>query len=310
MTDDDAARDSRPIRFGLIGVDSSHALQFTRLFGDGRTGRVHGGTVVSAWQGPTSEDFPPSRDRNDANASALAKAGVRLLDSPEAVAEASDALLLVSSDVRTRREQFPRIAAFGRPVYVDTRFALDAQDADAMLQLARDSGCLVLSGSPKRFTPAFRALDAAPAIESIDLVGPLVALPGHPGLAWYGVHLVDLAVATFGPGCARIEPSGSGVRLIWRDGRTATLHGPAEWGPWTRGRAQTAAGALEFEIESNEDMLTGLLQSVVGSCRSGAPNIDPAEIREISAIVAAGTAVLARGIPIDLKVTSELSGSA
>jgi predicted dehydrogenase len=289
----------QPIRFGLIGVDSSHARQFTRLLGDGRTGRVRGGTVTAAWKAPTSADFPPSRDRNDENASALADAGVPLLDSPEAVAGASDALLLVSSDVRTRREQFARIAPSGKPVYVDTRFAADAQDARHMLQLAADSGCLVLSGSPKRFTPEFLALPTAD-IEAIELRGPLVVQPGHPGLSWYGVHLVDLAVAIFGPGCVLVEPGSGGVRLVWPDGRSATLGGPAEWDPWTRGLARTATGEVGFTVESDEDMLTGLLESVVRSCRSGAPNIDPAEILAIAEIIAAGSEALATGLPVGL----------
>lgn len=290
--------DDQPIRFGLIGVDSSHALQFTRLFGDGRSGRVPGGVVTAAWQAPTSADFPPSRDRNDENARALADLGVPLLDSPEAVVAASDALLLVSSDARTRGEQFARVAPAGKPVYVDTRFAADAQEARRMLHLAADSGCLVLSGSPKRFTPEFLALPAG--VESIELRGPLVVQPGHPGLAWYGVHLVDLAVAVFGPGCALVEPRGTGVRLVWPDGRSATLSGPAEWDPWTRGRARTAAGEVGFAIESNEGMLTGILESVVRSCRSQAPNIDPAEILEISAIVAAGSEALSTRLPVAL----------
>jgi hypothetical protein len=292
----------QPIRFGLIGVDSSHALQFTRLFGEGRSGRVRGGVVTSAWQAPTSPDFPPSRDRNDANAAALAAAGIELLDSPEAVAEACDALLLVSSDVRTRRDQFARIAAFGKPVYVDTRFAAGPEAARDMLRQAEDFGCLVLSGSPKRFTPEFCALPA-PEIESIELRGPLVVQPGHAGLAWYGVHLVDLAVALFGPGCALIEPRGTGVRLVWPDGRGATLAGPAEWDPWTRGRARTAIGSTEFAIESNEDMLIGLLESVVTSCRTGEPNISPAEILAICEIVAGGSAAMSRRMPIALADT-------
>lgn len=288
-----------PIRFGLIGVDSSHAIQFTRLLGDGRTGRVEGGTVATAWQGPVSADFPPSRDRSDANAALLAATGVEMRDSAEAVAEASDALLLVSSDVRTRREQFARVAPFGKPVYVDTRFAAGLQDAQQMLQLAEESGCLVLSGSPKRFTPEFQTV-LSQEIESIDLTGPLVEQPGHPGLAWYGVHLVDLAVAIFGPGCTRVEPAGSGVRMVWPGSRTATIGGPAEWTPWTRGRARTAAGDTAFEIEANEDMLTGLLASVVESCLTREPNIDATQILEISELVAAGTSVLAHHMPVDL----------
>lgn len=286
----------QPIRFGLIGVDSSHAMQFTRLFGDGRSGRVTGGAVTAAWKAPTSVDFPPSRDRNDENARALADLGVPLLDSPEAVVEESDALLLVSADVRTRREQFERLAPAGKPVFVDTRFAANPQDARHMLHLAEESGCLMLSGSPKRFTPEFLALPAG--VESIELRGPLVTHPGHPGLAWYGVHLVDLAVALFGPGCSVVEPRGAGVRLLWPDGRSATLSGPDEWDPWTRGRARTATGEVGFAIESDEGMLTGILESVVRSCHRAEPNIAPSEILAICGIVAAGSEALSGRLPV------------
>ncbi|WP_417507048.1 gfo/Idh/MocA family oxidoreductase [Microbacterium sp.] len=286
-----------PLRFGLIGVDSSHALQFTRLLGDGRTGRVAGGTVVAAWQGPTSTDFPPSRDRNDANASTLAESGIALLGSPAEVAAAVDVLLLVSSDARTRRDQYMSVVGFDLPVYVDTRFAANPEDAEAMLAHAEASGCLVLSGSPKRFTPEFRAATTTGAT-SAALTGPLVVQPGHPGLSWYGVHLVDLAVAALGPDCVSIEPRRADLLLTWSDGRTATIGGPAEWNPWTRGQLRTARGAASFEIEANEDMLAGLLESIMASSRSGTPNIDRAEVLAICRIVAAGNEALESGATV------------
>lgn len=285
----------RMLRFGLIGVDSSHAMQFTRLLDDGR---VAGGRVVAAWAGPTASDFPPGQ-RATAHAAELPTFGVDLLDTPEAVAEASDALLLVSSDARTRLEQFRRIAPAGIPVYVDTRFSASPSETDAMLQLAAHTGTLVLSGSPKRFTPEFRAALSASA-EHINLTGPLVEQPGHAGLAWYGVHLIDLAVAALGPGCRRIEPRDSGLLLTWGDGRTATINGPAEWEPWTSGSIRTPSGARDFAIEANEDMLRGLLTGVVDACRADIPNITPAEIREISTLVAAGSTALASGRAVAL----------
>jgi len=200
--------------------------------------------------------------------------------------------LLVSADARTRLDQFTRLARFGLPVYVDTRFSAGVDQTQQMLLLAERTGTLVLSGSPKRFTPEFRAVREATGVERIDLNGPLVEQPGHAGLAWYGVHLVDLAVATFGPGCRRIEPTRRGLRLIWADGRVANIAGPAEWEAWTSGTAHARDTSIEFAIEANENMLVGLLSGVVDACRTGVPNITPAEIREISAIVATGSRVL------------------
>ena len=287
---------AQPLRFGLIGVDSSHALQFTRLF---RDGLVADGVVTTAWRGPEAEDFPPGR-RAEAHATELPGLGVQLLDSPEAVAEASDALLVVSADARTRLAQFARVAPFGLPVYPDTRFSAGVEETERMLRIADETGTLVLSGSPKRFTPGFRPVRETAGIERLDLTGALVEQPGHEGLAWYGVHLVDLAVAAFGPGCRLVEPDERGLRLIWDDGRIATIAGPAEWVSWTSGTARRGDARIEFAIEANANMLTGLLDSIVAACRTGLPNITPAEIREISAIVAAGSAALRSGAPVSL----------
>lgn len=278
------------LRFGLIGVDSPHAVQFTRLFADGR---VAGGRVASAWNAPTAADFPPGR-RAEAHAEALPGLGVEVRESPDAVADDSDALLLVSADARTRRAQFEQVVGFGIPIYLDTRFSASPDETEAMLRLAAEHDTLVLSGSPKRFTPEFEAV-ADGGVTSAQIEGPIVEQPGHAGLAWYGVHLVDLAVAALGPGCRSVEPDGDGLRLIWDDRRFATIGGPAEWGPWTRGVVRTPEGTREFAIETGEDMLIGLLHSIVASCRAGIPNITAPEIREISAIVAAGSEAMARG---------------
>ncbi|KQX57065.1 dehydrogenase [Streptomyces sp. Root66D1] len=290
-----------PLRFGLIGVDSPHAPSFTRLFGDGVTGTVAGGTVVAAWRGVAAEDFPLSRDRIDAFAQEVSDLGVLLYDTPEDVAERCDALLVVASDARTHAGYFTRLAPFGKPVYVDTRFALTAEDARAMLATAGVHGCLPLAGSPKRFTPEFRRATGWGRADRVDLTGPLPTQPGHAFLAWYGVHLVDLAVAALGPGCAQVDAStGDRVTLTWPDGRVATLGGEERWSPLTTGRVSGPGGAREFTIEAGPPMLTGLLASIVDACRTGIPNVPEAEVLDIVAIVEAAHRSRTSGAPVSL----------
>lgn len=297
--------DAAPIRFGLIGIDSPHAPSFTRLMGDGVSSRVPGGTVISAWPGNAAADFPLSRDRMAGFAEQLADLGVPLRATAEEVAEECDALLLVASDARTHAGYFARLARFGKPIYVDTRFALAASDAVGMLDLAKTENCLALAGSPKRFTPEFltalgRNAGENGRIEEIHLQGALPTQPGHPGLAWYGFHLVDLAVAALGPGCSEVDASGERVVLQWEDGRRATLGGPPEWGPLTSGDVTTAHSESRFEIISGEDMLLGLLEAVVAACRTGVPAVSYQEILETVAIVEAANKSLATGLPVAL----------
>ncbi|RFC70668.1 gfo/Idh/MocA family oxidoreductase [Streptomyces sp. AcE210] len=286
----------RPLRFGLIGVDSPHAPSFTRLFGDGVTGTVPGGTVVAAWKGVAARDFPLSRDRIDSFAQEVSDLGVPLYAAPEDVAERCDALLVVASDARTHAGYFKRLARFAKPVYVDTRFALTTRDARDMLMAASACGCLPLAGSPKRFTPEFRKAVGSDRIDRIELTGPLPTQPGHPVLDWYGVHLVDLAVALLGPGCVSIDaPPAGRATLTWADGRIVTLGGEEEWSPLTTGRVSGPAGDRRFTIEAGPPMLTGLLTSIVDACRHGVPNVPEAEVLEIVAIVEAARRSRAAG---------------
>lgn len=276
------------LRFGLIGTDSPHAASFARLLGDGRSGAVAGATVVAAWEHPTIEDFPLS-ERGTAGAETLDGLGVPLLDSPEAVAEVSDVILIVVSDSRQHPALFLRLARFGKPIYVDTRFAPTVPEAIAMLDAAVQCGTLVHAGSPKRFSGAFlEARRRAGIVTAVELRGPLPEQPGHPCLAWYGVHLVDLAVACFGHGVQSIVEIGNSFELTWSDGRTAAIGGPSEWSPITLGTLRTMDDTpTRFEIIAGEPMLTGLLSAVISGCRSGTPIMPYAEILDIVKTISA-----------------------
>lgn len=280
---------SAPIRFGLIGVDSTHSVAFTKLLGDGTTGVVQGGTITAAWQGPTTADFPPSRDRNDELSAQVARLGVPFLETAEEVAGAVDALLVVASDARTHPGYLAQLCRYGKPIYIDTRFALTSAAAATMLEQAEAAGCLVLAGSPKRFAAEYVTAvnNIGARIERIELEGGLPEEPYHPFLAWYGVHLVELAVAAFGPGCVSVDARPGEVVLEWADGRVARLRGGSDWVPYTRGMLHADGLEAAFDIEARPQMLVGLLESIVTACQTGEQNVPSAHILATVGIVEA-----------------------
>jgi len=294
------------LRLGLVGVDSSHAPAFTRLL----NGHPHappavkGARIALAWRGEPSTDFPPSYERIDDFARAVAALGVPFCATPEEVAERCDASLIVAADARTHPGYFARLAPFGKPVYVDTRFALSPAEARRMLERARTSGALPLAGSPKRFAADFRAALRGGAVTGIDVVGPLPMQPTHPGLHWYGVHLVDLVVAALGPGCATVT-SYPGLHeiflLCWGDGRVATIRGTPGWSPHTRGVVSRSDGSASFDIVAGQQMYTGLLSSILRACVTGKPNVAAEEIEETVAIVTAANLSRDCGRPVGLE---------
>ena len=110
-----------PLKLGLIGLDTSHVIVFTETFNNPAAKQpLKGARVTTAWPGG-SPDVPASISRVAGYTAELRdKWGVTIVDSPEAVAQACDAILLTSLDGRTHPGQFARIAPYGKPVFRGT----------------------------------------------------------------------------------------------------------------------------------------------------------------------------------------------
>lgn len=97
----------KELKVGIIGLDTSHVVAFTGLLNDkNHEYHIPGGKVLVAYPGG-SPDFELSIGRVKGFTEELqTKYGVEIVDSVEAVAEASDAILLESVDGRVHLEQF------------------------------------------------------------------------------------------------------------------------------------------------------------------------------------------------------------
>jgi predicted dehydrogenase len=217
------------LKIGLIGLDTSHAPEFTRLLNDEK-GRDHvpGGRVVAAFPGG-SPDMDVSRNRVEGFTKTLReKYSVEMKDGPEAVAEAVDLVMILSVDGRVHRSQFERTAKFKRPTFIDKPFAVSVEDAEAMLRLAHSEKIPLMSCSSVRYSDnVVEALGGhRENVLGCDAHGPLSEIPQQPGLFFYGVHTVDLIVSVMGHGCrevsARHYDACDVVTLAWPDGRVAT----------------------------------------------------------------------------------------
>src|SRR5207248_807904 len=74
-------REVKEIRVGIIGLDTSHVVAFTKLLNDPKAaGELAGLRVVAAFAGG-SKDIPASRDRVDKFTQQVREMGVRIVDS-------------------------------------------------------------------------------------------------------------------------------------------------------------------------------------------------------------------------------------
>ena len=138
---------SSPTRIGFIGLDTSHVVEFAKIFNEsGDPHHIPGFRVTCAYPGG-SKDFELSWSRVGKFTDELkTQRGVTMLDSPEAVAEASDLVFIESVDGRVHLDQFRRTAPFKRPTFIDKPLTHSVADAKQIFSIADQHGVAVMPG--------------------------------------------------------------------------------------------------------------------------------------------------------------------
>ncbi len=270
MTDD--------LRIGMIGLDTSHVEVFASLLHDsGHPHHLTGTRVVAGFPGG-SPDFEKSASRVAGFTDSLAeKYGVRMYESPEEVAEASDAILLTSVDGRIHLDQFSRIARFGKPTFIDKPFAVSSSDAEGIIRLAREHGTPVMSASALRYTEALtRALENAEddPVEGAWFNGPMEIEPTQGVFFWYGVHLAEALFQCLGTGCREVSVTSSDscdVAVgLWDDGRIGSIRGFRNGQYFFRAVLHRASGDQWLDLDAGErPKHVPLLASILEFFRTG-----------------------------------------
>src|SRR5688500_5162256 len=108
------------LTIGLVGLDMSHAVEFTRRLNDpDNIEHVPGARVVAGWPGG-SKDFPLSWSRvGKFTTEVRDRFGVEIVDTPEAAAERADVIFVTAADARVHRVLFDRVLPFKRPIFIE-----------------------------------------------------------------------------------------------------------------------------------------------------------------------------------------------
>ncbi len=222
------------MNLGIIGLDSSHAVQFSRILnGKNEPFHISGHPVTAAYPGQVSSDFDMSRERMETFTRSVSEEwGVKLYASIAEVMNHADAVFLEQVDARRRLEQFREMVRFGKPIYVDKPFALSTEDCKEMLKLAQEYHVPVLSTSSLRFadslTAALKQCESH-SVVGADFFGPMPFTSTQPGYFWYGVHMADMLYRTMGTGCSKVSVVHTRqhdvITGVWKDGRIGTIRG-------------------------------------------------------------------------------------
>jgi predicted dehydrogenase len=298
----------KPLRLGLIGLDTSHVTAFTQLLNDpARPDHVPGARVVAAFKGGSS-DVEASASRVDRFTAELKdKWGVEIVDSIEELCRKVDAVLLESVDGRPHLAQVRPVFAAGKPVFIDKPFAASLQDAREIVRLSRESGTPFFSSSSLRFVTEFQAARKNRQLgEMIGAItwGPSPTESHHPDLFWYGIHGIETLYTLMGPGCETVTRTHTaGAEVVtgrWKDGRIGTFRGIRDG---KQGYGAVAFGSKAvMTIEPQKVDYRGLLVEIVKFFETRVPPVTPAETLEIIAFMEAAELSKARGgAPVSLK---------
>jgi predicted dehydrogenase len=277
-------------KIGFIGLDTSHVTAFARLFHDANDEfHLPGWRVAAAYPGG-SDDFDLSKSRVEGFTSELRdQYGVRMVDSPEEVAERCDAVFIESVDGRVHPEQFKRVAPFGKPVFIDKPFALSSREAREMAELAKRHRMPMMSASALRYAAGLVLEledESKGAVIGADCYGPMAIEPTQPGLFWYGIHAVEMLYAIMGRGCIHVTASVNDdhdlIVGVWRDGRIGTVRGNRKGNNTFGALIHREKGSQFADIYAHrKPYYAGLLEHVIRMIETGEPPIDPEETIEI-----------------------------
>ncbi len=299
----------KPLRVGIIGLDTSHVEAFTRILNNPKSqGDLTGIRVVAAYPGGSADLPKLSTGRIPGFTKTLKETyKVEIVDSIEALLPRVDVVLLESVDGRPHLEQVKPVIKAGKPVFIDKPCAGSLADVIQIFDLAREYKVPCFSSSSLRYYTSITALRDNPKLGSVQ--GCLtyypceLIQPQFPDLFWYGVHGVEALYAVMGTGCESVTRTHTKdtdmVTGVWKDGRVGSFRG-------LRGKTRVT-GIVAFGTAGvvNESPLKGsyepLLVEICKFFRTGKPPVSAEETIELFAFMeAAHESSRLGGVPVKL----------
>jgi len=280
-----------PLKAGLIGLDTSHAIRFTQEMNDPEAaGELADIKVVAAYP-EGMPDNPSSWDKVAGYTEQLREMGVEIVGSIDELLPKVDVVLIESVDGRAHLEQVRPVIAAGKPVFVDKPVAGTLADAVEIFRLAKENKVPCFSGSSLRFSSSILGMRSDPRIGEVrgcDAFSPCPTEEHHPDLFWYGIHGVETLFTIMGPGCksvTRVTTEGTDLVVgVWHDGRIGTFRGIRDG---RRGYGGQVFGTKGNAPAGTYEGYTPLLIEIVKFFRTGKPPVSAEETLEILAFMEA-----------------------
>lgn len=278
---------AKKFRAGIIGLDTSHVIAFTKLLNAPDAPPELSGCQVVAAYPKGSSDIASSTSRVPGYTAQMKELGVEIVDSIEALLGKVDVVMLESNDGRVHLEQIRPVLKAGKPVFIDKPMTASLADAILIFDEAAKAGVPVFSSSSLRFSKSTSEVRAGKLgkVTYCETRSPCSLEKTHPDLFWYGIHGVESLFTVMGTGCETVKRRTSSEGTIevegsWAGGRTGIYREGKGYGGLARGEKGEAAVG---EYESYRPLVV----EIVKFFRSGVPPVPPAETLELLAFMEA-----------------------
>ncbi len=308
----------RPIRVGMIGLDTSHVIAFTRHMNNPNATDARANVSIVAGFPSGSPDMPRSARRVDRFTQQLRdEMNVEIVDSIGELLEKVDAVLLTSVDGRPHLQQITPVLEARKPVFVGKPVAGCLADVIRIYRLAERHRVPIFAASSRRFNA--RILETADPNRVGEVVGcdtfsqVYAGRPAHTEIWFTGTHGVEVLYRILGGGCKAVACVESErayvVTGIWDDGRMGVWRGIRTAHP------DSGKGGYGVTVFGTEDIgASGLLPqwicyealtvALAEFFKTGRPPVSAEETRELYAFLeAAEESVRQGGRPIDVMET-------
>lgn len=292
------------IKVGIIGLDTSHSIEFAKLLNAETPAPEYAGCRVVAAYPQGSRDIASSTNRVPGYIEKVKPFGVEIVDSINTLLSKVDAVLLESNDGRVHLEQALPVFKAGKRVFIDKPIAGSLPHVLALFEAARRHNVPMFSSSSLRYTLMTQEIRSGKhgAVVGVDAFSPCSLEATHPDLFWYGIHGVETLFTLMGTGCesvVRVSTPGTDLAVgTWRGGRIGTFRGNRD--------SKNGYGATAFLAKGLQrvDDFKGyglLLAEIVTFFKTGIAPVKPEETIELFAFMEAADESKRRGgVPVRL----------
>jgi predicted dehydrogenase len=279
---------AKDIRVGVIGLDTSHAIEFPRRM---QAPDLDPAMKVPGLRAATCLRFAtPFQDEEqlDGRQQQLEQWGVKVTRRFEEAVEGVDALMLEINDPAYHLEYFERSAGLGLPVFLDKPMADTIASGRKIDAIARKHGTRVFSSSSLRYVPTLvEACAAIPAPALASVYGPLGKAPAGSSVVWYGVHAFEMLQRALGRGAvaawALRDALGATVVVRYPDARRGIVE--LTEGSWIYGGCLRALDKAHPFVVDLDRAYTDQLALVAGFFRGDPAPVTMEDTLEVMALL-------------------------